>query len=79
MTDIPKDYDDADNSVSERTLHQIIEQEDGEGWKELPDDAAFAKLEVPQKPKRLANIKKSIKRRISKIFRRRRSYAYRPV
>jgi hypothetical protein len=77
MANIPRDYNDTGISVDEKMLHQIIEQDDGEGWKELPDDAVFAMAELPEKPKRLAQLKKSIKRRISKIFRRKRAYAYR--
>lgn len=79
MSSIPRESDERESeALSEKTLHQIIEQQD-EGWNELPDDAAFSTMETPARPKKLATLKKNIKRRISRIFRRKRSYAYRLV
>ena len=77
------DYEDSEGvTISEKTLETIIEQHDA-GWNELPDDAAFANVVAAATPtpkrKRLAEMRKRITRKLGKILRRKRSYAYRFV
>jgi|GEM_PF-2126367 len=61
-------------TLSDRSLYRWLDEQD-DGWKELPDDPAFAQLEYTPKNKRLSRIRKKLR---SLILKRRR-YAYRAV
>ncbi len=58
-------------TLSDRSLYRWLDSQD-DGWRELPDDSEFSRLEYkPQKRKHLARIKNKLRSLIPK----RRRYA----
>lgn len=61
-------------TLSDRSLYRWLDSQD-DGWKKLPDDREFAKLEYSLKRKRLSRIGQQLRSLIPKRSR----YAYQPV
>ena len=61
-------------TLSDRSLYRWLDSQD-DGWKELPDDREFARLEYSTKRKRLSRIGQ----RLRSLIPKRRHYAYQSV
>lgn len=61
-------------TLSDRSLYRWLDSQD-DGWKELPDDREFARLEFAPKCKRLSRIGQ----RLRSLLPKRRRYAYQTV
>lgn len=61
-------------TLSDRSLYRWLDSQD-DGWKELPDDREFVRMEYAPKRKRLSRIGQCLRSLIPK----RRRYAYQPV